>query len=250
MLIDTHTHIFDDKFENKEEIIRNALNNNVKEMIVVGYDKESSIKALELVKKYDFLYLSIGLHPSEVLKENDEDLSWMHEILKSEKVVAIGEIGLDYYWDKSFKEEQKKYFKKQIEIAKEYNLPIIVHRRDAVQDCFHILKDESVEGVMHCYSGSLEMAKEFVKKGYYLGVGGVVTFKNAVEIKKIAKEIELTHILSETDCPYLAPTPYRGKRNEPAYVKYVVEEIAKIRGESIDDVEGCLEANAKKLFRL
>lgn len=250
MLIDTHTHIFDDKFENKEEIIKNALDNNVKKMIVVGYDKESSIKALELVKKYDFLYLSIGLHPSEVLKESDEDLSWMYEILKNEKVVAIGEIGLDYYWDKSFKEEQKKYFKKQIEIAKEYNLPIIVHCRDAVQDCFDILKDESVEGVMHCYSGSLEMAKEFVKRGYYLGVGGVVTFKNAVEIKRIAKEIELTHILSETDCPYLAPTPYRGKRNEPAYVKYVVEEIAKIRGESIDDVEECLEANAKKLFRL
>lgn len=250
MLIDTHTHIFDDKFENKEEIIKNALDNNVKKMIVVGYDKESSIKALELVKKYDFLYLSIGLHPSEVLKESDEDLSWMYEILKNEKIVAIGEIGLDYYWDKSFKEEQKKYFKKQIEIAKEYNLPIIVHCRDAVQDCFDILKDESVEGVMHCYSGSLEMAKEFVKRGYYLGVGGVVTFKNAVEIKRIAKEIELTHILSETDCPYLAPTPYRGKRNEPAYVKYVVEEIAKIRGESIDDVEECLEANAKKLFRL
>lgn len=250
MIIDTHAHIFDDRFSDKEEIIKNALENNVKKMIVVGYDKESSLKALELVKKYDFLYLSVGLHPSEVLKENDEELAWLYDILKNEKVVAIGEIGLDYYWDKSFKECQKKFFKKQIDIAKEYDLPIIVHCRDAVQDCFDILKNENVKGVMHCYSGSLEMAREFVKKGFFLGVGGVVTFKNAVEIKKVVREIDIDYLLSETDCPYLAPVPYRGKTNEPAYVKYVVEEIAKIREEDVFEVEKHLEKNAQKLFKI
>ena len=248
MIIDTHMHIFDERYENTEEIINNALENNVKKMIVVGFDKESSLKALELSKKYDFIYLSVGLHPSEVKKEEDKELSWLTDILKSEKVVSVGEIGLDYYWDKSFKDEQKYYFEKQIEIAKEYDLPIIVHCRDAVQDCYNILKDSNVKGVMHCYSGSLEMAREFTKKGYYLGIGGVVTFKNAVEIKKVVEGIDLSYLLSETDSPYLTPVPYRGKLNQPAYTKYVVEEIAKIKNLPVLEVEEILEENTKKLF--
>ena len=141
MIIDTHMHIFDERYDNQDEIIKFALENNVKKMIVVGFDKESSLKALELSKKYDFIYLSVGLHPSEVKKEEDKELSWLTDILKFEKVVSVGEIGLDYYWDKSFKDEQKYYFEKQIDIAKEYDLPIIVHCRDAVQDCYNILKD-------------------------------------------------------------------------------------------------------------
>lgn len=250
MIIDTHAHIFDEKFNDVNEVINEALNNNVKKMIVVGYDKKSSLLALELTKKYDFLYLSVGLHPSEVEKEDDENLEWLKEIIENEKVVAIGEIGLDYYWDKSFKEKQKKFFKKQIEIAKHYNLPIIVHCREAVQDCFDILKDEKIRGVMHCFSGSLEMAREFTKRGYYLGIGGVVTFKNAKEIKKIVEEIDIKYLLSETDCPYLAPVPFRGKVNQPAYLKYVVEEIAKIKAMDIDEVEKCLEENAYNLFSI
>lgn len=250
MIIDTHVHIFDEKFTDVNEVINEAIKNNVKKMIVVGYDKRTSLLALELTKKYDFLYLSVGLHPSEVEKEDDESLEWLHQILKNEKVVAIGEIGLDYYWDKSFKEKQKMFFKKQIEIAKAYNLPIIVHCREAVQDCFDILKDENVKGVMHCFSGSLEMAKEFTKRGYYLGIGGVVTFKNAKEIKKVVEEIDIKFLLSETDCPYLAPTPFRGKVNQPAYVKYVLEEIAKIKAMDIDKVEKCLEENAYNLFSI
>lgn len=250
MIIDTHAHIFDEKFTDVNEVINEALNNNVKKMIIVGYDKRTSFLALELTKKYDFLYLSVGLHPSEVEKEDDENLEWLYEILKNEKVVAIGEIGLDYYWDKSFKEKQKMFFKKQIEIAKTYNLPIIVHCREAVQDCFDILKDENVKGVMHCFSGSLEMAKEFTKRGYYLGIGGVVTFKNAKEIKKVVEEIDIKYLLSETDCPYLAPVPYRGKINQPAYVKYVVEEIANIKSMSFTEVEKCLEENAYNLFSI
>ena len=248
MIIDTHMHIFDERYDNQDEIIKFALENNVKKMIVVGFDKESSLKALELSKKYDFIYLSVGLHPSEVKKEEDKELSWLTDILKSEKVVSVGEIGLDYYWDKSFKDEQKYYFEKQIEIAKEYDLPIIVHCRDAVQDCYNILKDSNVKGVMHCYSGSLEMAREFTKKGYYLGIGGVVTFKNAVEIKKVVEGIDLSYLLSETDSPYLTPVPFRGKLNQPAYTKYVVEEIAKIKNLPVLEVEEILEKNTKKLF--
>ena len=248
MIIDTHMHIFDERYDNQDEIIKFALENNVKKMIVVGFDKESSLKALELSKKYDFIYLSVGLHPSEVKKEEDKELSWLTDILKFEKVVSVGEIGLDYYWDKSFKDEQKYYFEKQIDIAKEYDLPIIVHCRDAVQDCYNILKDSNVKGVMHCYSGSLEMAREFTKKGYYLGIGGVVTFKNAVEIKKVVEGIDLSYLLSETDSPYLTPVPYRGKLNQPAYTKYVVEEIAKIKNLPVLEVEEILEKNTKKLF--
>ena len=250
MIIDTHMHIFDERYENPEETIKFALENNVKKMIVVGFDKESSLKALELSKKYDFIYLSVGLHPSEVKKEEDKELIWLKDILNNEKVISIGEIGLDYYWDKTFKEEQKHYFKKQIELAKEYNLPIIVHCRDAVQDCFDILKDSNVKGVMHCYSGSLEMAKEFIKRGYFLGIGGVVTFKNAVEIKRVVEEIDINFLLSETDSPYLTPVPFRGKLNQPAYTKYVVEEIAKIKNLPMEKVEETLEENTKRLFNI
>lgn len=250
MIIDTHMHIFDERYENQEETIKFALENNVKKMIVVGFDKESSLKALELSKKYDFIYLSVGLHPSEVKKEEDKELIWLKDILNNEKVISIGEIGLDYYWDKTFKEEQKHYFKKQIELAKEYNLPIIVHCRDAVQDCFDILKDSNVKGVMHCYSGSLEMAKEFIKRGYFLGIGGVVTFKNAVEIKRVVEEIDINFLLSETDSPYLTPVPFRGKLNQPAYTKYVVEEIAKIKNLPMEKVEETLEENTKRLFNI
>lgn len=250
MIIDTHMHIFDERYDNQDEIIKFALENNVKKMIVVGFDKESSLKALELSKKYDFIYLSVGLHPSEVKKEEDKNLTWLTNILNNEKVISIGEIGLDYYWDKTFKEEQKHYFNRQIELAKEYNLPIIVHCRDAVQDCFDILKDSNVKGVMHCYSGSLEMAREFTKRGYFLGIGGVVTFKNAVEIKKVVEDIDLRFLLSETDSPYLTPVPFRGKLNQPAYTKYVVEEIAKIKDLPIEKVEEILEENTKRLFNI
>lgn len=248
MIIDTHMHIYDDRYLDKEKVIQNALDNGVEKMIVIGYDKESSLKALQLAKKYDFIYLAVGLHPSEVLKEEDKDLKWLTDILDKEKVIAIGEIGLDYYWDKSFIDEQKHYFKKQIELAKKYNLPIIIHNRDAMQDTFDIIKDCGVRGVLHCYGGSLEMARELVKKGWYLGIGGVVTFKNARIIKEVVKEIDLRYLITETDSPYLAPTPHRGELNEPAYTKYVVSEIASIKGINEDEVEKQVEENVKNLF--
>lgn len=251
MIIDTHCHIFDKKFDGiQEEIIKEALDMNVKKLLVVGYDKETSIKAIELANKYDFCYASIGLHPSEVQKETDLDLSWIDELVHSPKVVAVGEIGLDYYWDKSYVEKQKEFFELQIRKAKQYNLPIIVHCRDAINDCFNILKEKQISGVLHCYSGSYEMAKEFVKRGYYLGIGGVVTFKNSVEIKKVVTEIDLNYLLSETDCPYLSPEPFRGKVNHPGYTKFVVSKIAELKHMDINEVEEALYKNASKLFKI
>lgn len=250
MIIDTHMHIFDNRYQGiVDEVIAEAKANNVQLMIAVGYDYESSLKAIALADKYDCIYASVGLHPSEVLKEKDKTLQWVEKLLQAKKVVAIGEIGLDYYWDKSFKEEQKEIFIKQILIAKAHNLPVIVHNRDATQDCFKILQENLTPGVMHCYSSSAEMAREFTKLGYYLGIGGVVTFKNSKEIKEVVKEIDLKYLLSETDSPYLAPMPYRGKINRPAYTKYVVEEIAKLKEQEITDIENQLALNAKKVFR-
>ena len=252
MIIDTHCHIFDEKFEGiREEVIQEALDMGVKRLIVVGYDEATSKKAVEFSKKYNFCYASVGLHPSEVLKNDDDNLLWLYDPLENnEKIVAVGEIGLDYYWDKSFKEKQKEMFIKQINIANKFNLPVIIHCRDAVSDCYDILKNNRCDGVMHCYSSSLEMAKEFTKLGYYLGIGGVVTFKNSVEIKKVVSDISLEYLLSETDCPYLAPVPFRGKINHPGYTKYVVEKIAEIKNLEVNEVEEILLSNAYKLFKL
>ncbi|MDD2492991.1 MAG: TatD family hydrolase [Bacilli bacterium] len=250
MIIDTHMHIFDDRYQGIiDEVVAEAKANNVGLMIAVGYDYESSLKAIELAHKYDCIYASVGLHPSEVVKEKDKSLEWLESLLHENKVIAIGEIGLDYYWDQSFKELQKELFAKQIGLAKANNLPIIVHNREATQDCFTILKQNLVPGVMHCYSSSVEMAHEFTKLGYYLGIGGVVTFKNSKEIKKVVKDIDIQYLLSETDSPYLAPMPYRGKMNRPAYTKHVVEEIAKIKETDLAMVEEALASNAQRLFK-
>lgn len=252
MIIDTHCHIFDEKFNDiREEVIQESLDMNVRKMIVVGYDKRTSILACEYAKKYDFCYAAVGLHPSEVLKETDKDLLWIENLLKdNNKIVAIGEIGLDYYWDKSFKEEQKEFFNKQIDIAKKYDLPIIVHCRDAISDCYDILSTNVTKGVLHCFSSSYEMAKRFIKLGYYLGIGGVVTFKNSASIKEVVSGIDLKYLLSETDCPYLAPVPFRGKINKPGYTKYVVEKIAEIKEIDISVVEEELYNNAVSLFKV
>ena len=252
MIIDTHMHIYDNKYDEiREEVIKEALDMGVKRMIAVGFDYESSLKAIELADKYDFIYASIGLHPSEVEKEEDKELSWIYKLSKHKKVIAIGEIGLDYYWSTEYKELQKEYFHKQLNIAKELNLPVIIHSRSAQFDSFSIVEAHpGVIGVFHCYSGSLEMAERLIKLGYYIGVGGVLTFKNAKEIKRVVEGISLDNILSETDSPYLSPHPHRGEINHPGYTKYVVEKIAEIKNENIEDVEDVLWKNAHKLFKL
>lgn len=248
MIVDTHVHLNDDSYSGIfEEVIEEALNSGVGKMIIVGYDHESSSKAVELAKKYDFCYAAVGLHPSEVQK--DSSLDWLPPLFKEPKVVAVGEIGLDYYWDKTYRDLQIECFRKQIAIAKKANLPIIVHSREAALDTYNILK-ERVPGVLHCYPYSVEIAREFVKMGYYLGIGGVLTFKNSRVLKEVVKEIDLKHLLSETDGPYLAPVPFRGKLNRPAYLKYIIESIAEIKQVSFGDVEAVLYQNARDLFKI
>lgn len=251
MIVDTHIHLYDEKYENDLPMVMdNALKKGVSKMIVVGFDFLSSQKAVQMAENYPNLYASVGLHPSEVGKHLHEDLSWIKELSKNPKVVAIGEIGLDYYWDRSFKGLQQKQFIFQIDIANELGLPIIVHNREAANDTFQILKQKKPRGVLHCYSGSVEMAKEFVKMGFYLGVGGVVTFKNSIDIKKVVTEIDLKSLLSETDGPYLAPTPYRGKINKPEYLPLIIETIASLKGIDKTIVEKQLFLNANILFNI
>ena len=205
-----------------------------------------------MAKKYDIFYPTAGVHPEECDNDYLNKFNRLVDFVNNNKVYAIGECGLDYHWDITYKEEQKELLKLQCELAIQKDLPIIIHMRDATKDTFDILKEYKgkLRGVMHCYSGSYEMALEFIKLGFYISLGGTVTFKNAVEPKKIAKEISLDKLLIETDCPFLAPTPFRGKRNESSYVKYVLEEIAKIKEMDIKEVERITTNNAIKLFNL
>lgn len=251
MIIDTHMHLYDKKFDEiREDVINESLASGITKMIACGCDYETSLKCIELAEKYDFIYAAVGIHPSEAHKMDFEDLSWIYKLAKHEKVVAIGEIGLDYYWDKTYIDIQKNMFIKQIQIAKELDLPIIVHSRDSINDTYTILKDNSVNGVLHCFSGSLEMAREFVKLGYYLGVGGVLTFNNSKEIKKVVEEISLDKLLTETDAPYLAPVPFRGTINKPAYIPYIIKMIAEIKNIDVEKAENKLYQNAHDLFKL
>ncbi|MBO1004735.1 TatD family hydrolase [Pseudogracilibacillus auburnensis] len=252
MLFDTHVHLNADQFsEDMDETIARAQANGVSYMVVVGFDRPTITKAIEIVEEYDFIYASVGWHPVDAIDMTEEDLIWLEEVAKHPKVVALGEMGLDYHWDKSPKDIQKEVFRKQIELAKKINLPIIIHNRDATKDIVHILREESageVGGIMHCYSGSAEVAKQCIDLNFYISLGGPVTFKNAKKPKEVAKQVPLDRLLIETDCPYLAPHPYRGKRNEPAYVRLVAEEIAELKGLDIETVAEATTKNAKKVF--
>ncbi len=249
-LIDTHSHV--DMIEGKtiDDIIANAFTCGVQKIIVpCAYPKDVD-KIFELVNKYENLYGLLGVHPSEVKDWDDNLIDKIKEYSKSNKIVGIGEIGLDYYWDKSFIDLQKDVFIKQIKLANELNLPISIHDREAHKDTFDILKEYNKNSkiIMHCFSGSVEFARECLKEGWYLAIGGVVTFKNAVKMKDVAIDVPLDRLLLETDAPYLTPVPYRGKENEPAYVKFVAEEIAKLRGISYEEVALKTSENAQLIF--
>ncbi|MGE8081868.1 TatD family hydrolase [Peribacillus loiseleuriae] len=252
MLFDTHVHLNDKQFEEDlEEVIQRTKENGVSNMVVVGFDRPTITRAMELVEEYDFIYAAVGWHPVDAIDMTDEDLHWIEELAAHSKVVAIGEMGLDYHWDKSPKDIQKDVFRKQIKLAKKVKLPIIIHNREATADIIEILKEENaheVGGIMHCFSGSPEIAKECVEMNFYISLGGPVTFKNAKKPKEVAAEIPLDRLLIETDCPYLAPHPFRGKRNEPAYVKLVAEQIAEIKEITFEEVAKATTWNAKKLF--
>lgn len=251
-MIDTHSHINMIKGLSLDEIIKNAFDNGIDKIIVPSAYPADMENIMDLVNKYDNVYGMLGIHPSEVKSWDDSFIEKIKNYAKNSKIAAIGEIGLDYYWDKSFNDLQKEVFIKQIKLANELNLPIDIHDREAHKDTYDIIQEHNngSKVIMHCFSGSVEFARECVKAGFYLGIGGVVTFKNAVKMKEVAKDIPLERILLETDAPYLTPVPFRGKENQPAYVKYVAEEIASLRGISVEEVAQITTENAKTVFNI
>ena len=252
--IDTHVHLNADQYEEDlQEVIDRAIAANVEKMVVIGFDKKTIERAMQLIEDFDFIYAVIGWHPVDAIDCTDEYLSWIEQLAEHPKVVGIGETGLDYYWDKSPKDIQQYWFRKQIQLAKKLNLPIIIHNRDATGDVVRILQEEdaaAVGGIMHCFGGSVETARECINMNFMISLGGPVTFKNARQPKEVATEIPLEHLLIETDAPYLAPHPYRGKRNEPAYVTLVAEEIARLKEISVEEVASKTTDNAKRFFKI
>lgn len=247
MLVDTHLHM--DK-KDALEIITEAKQNNVGTLVVSGCDKEGILEALDLINIYDNVYATIGFHPSEVGKVTENDLVWLEEVIRSnKKILGIGEIGLDYYYGKESKEEQISLFIKQLEIANKLNLPVVVHTRDAFQDTYTTLSKYNLKGIIHCFSGSIETAELYIKLGYYLGIGGVLTFKNS-NLPKVVEKISLDKIVLETDSPYLSPEPYRGQKNSPKNIPIIVEKISDIKKISPEDVEKITYDNVCRIFDL
>jgi TatD DNase family protein len=252
MLFDTHAHLNADQYkEDLNEVMERAKEAGVSNIVVVGFDKITIIRAMELAEAHDHIYACVGWHPVDAIDMTDDDLKWIEELASHPKVVAIGEMGLDYHWDKSPHDIQKEVFRKQIRLAKKVKLPIVIHNRDATSDIVEILREEGaadVGGIMHCFSGSVEIARECLDMNFYISLGGPVTFKNAKKPKEVALEIPLDRLLIETDCPYLTPHPHRGQRNEPSYVKLVAEQIAEIKGITFEEIARATSDNAKKLF--
>lgn len=250
-IFDTHSHYDDEKFNpDREELINSLQSQGVSYIVSCGCDINTTKFNFELADKYDFLYFASGFHPECLEGATLDDLRIIKEYAKDKKCVAIGEIGLDYHWMSSTKEVQQEFFRTQIELAKEMDLPVIVHDREAHGDTLDILKETKPKGVVHCFSGSKEMAKEIIRLGMYIGLNGVVTFSNARKSLEVAKEIPIERLVLETDCPYLAPTPFRGKRNNSAYIAYTAQKIAEVLDMDTQELLNITEANAKRLYNL
>lgn len=250
-IFESHAHYDSSKFnEDREELLNSMQENGIGTIVNVGATWKSVTTVVELAKEYPFIYAALGLHPDEVGDLNEGRFEFLREQCRHEKVVAIGEIGLDYYWDQESHDIQKKWFIRQLELARELNLPVVIHSRDAAEDTLKIMKEHAagMRGVIHCFSYSKELASEYVKMGFHIGVGGVVTFKNGKKLKEVVEEIPLERILLETDCPYLAPEPHRGKRNSSLYIPHIAQEIADIKGVTYEEVVEQTEKNAKSLF--
>lgn len=244
MLIDTHCHLSYDDYENLNEIIKNM--DGI--MITSGCNDKTNKEVLDLIEKYPNVYGTLGIHPEEVTNITMDSFKIIEENINNPKIVAIGEIGLDYYWVKDNKEEQIKLFKKQLDLATKYNKPVVIHSRNSIEDTYDILKEYTLKGVIHCFSSSLEMAEKFIKLGYKIGIGGVVTFKNSLKLQNIVKNLDLKDILLETDSPYLSPEPYRGKQNKPSNVYFVAQKVAEIKNIPIVDVIESTGLNAMNIF--
>ena len=254
MIFDTHAHYDDRQFEeDREELLGSMRENGVELIVDAGSDIASWDKIEQLTDRYPFIYGAIGVHPDEVGELDEEKMKRMEQLLAREKMVAVGEIGLDYYWDKEpeIQAKQRYWFVRQLALAQQADLPVIIHSRDAAEDTMQIMEkayEDGIKGVIHCYSYSPEMAQEYVKMGYFIGVGGVVTFKNAKKLVKTVEMIPLSSIVLETDCPYMAPEPHRGTRNDSRNIPYVIAKIAEIKGVSVEEVEQTTRENAFALF--
>jgi len=249
-LIDSHAHLDDRKYNSdRSSVIADIRAAGVTNVINIGADMRSSRASVKLANEHDFIFATVGVHPHYVEKMTDQDLAELKSLATQPKTVAIGEIGLDYFRNLSPKEEQKMWFRKQLNLAKELNLPIVIHDRDAHADILEILKDENISnGVMHCYSGSAEMAKTVLDMGLYISFGGVITFKNARVAVDALRSAPLDRLLIETDCPYLAPEPFRGERNSSALMPVIAEKVAEIKGISVEEVCNTTAENARRLF--
>lgn len=247
-MIDTHCHLFSEYYDNIEEIIEKAKANGILKIIVNGCDMKSNLEIINLVKKYDIVYGAIGFHPNDIADITEKELEWLDKNINTNKIVAVGEIGLDYHYEDTDKTKQKEILLKQLQIAKKYNKPVIIHSRDCIGETYNILKDSKVKGIIHCYSGSVEMAKEFTKIGFFIGVGGIITFKNAKNIKEVIKNIPLEYITLETDAPYLTPEPYRKYKNDSSYIPVIARAISEIKNVDIKEIAEVTTTNVFSLF--
>ncbi len=250
MFIDTHCHLSLEDYSDIDQVLKDNREKGVMSIIISGCSRDDILEALDYSKRYDDVYATIGYHPSEALTTTDYDLELLEDQLQSSnKVVGLGEIGLDYYYGKESKEEQLRLFDKQLEIAERLQIPVVIHSRSATEDTIKTLKKYKVSGVIHCFSGSLETAQEYIRMGYSLGIGGVVTFKNS-NLKEVVKKLPLESIVLETDSPYLTPEPFRGQKNSSKYIPIIASFIASIYGVSVDEVSRVTTSNAKKIFSL
>ncbi len=254
MIFDTHAHYDDEQYDiDRDELLSGMKAAGIGNIVNVGANLESSERSVELSHKYDFIYSAVGVHPSDVTELNGENLEKIRLLSRDERCVAIGEIGLDYHWPDPAPEIQKEWFVRQLELAREENKPVIIHSRDAAKDTVDILRDNNageLGGVVHCFSYSAEIALECVRMGFYIGVGGVLTFKNGRKLKEVVEKVPMDRIILETDCPYLAPTPHRGERNNSSYLPYVVQAMAELKGISEDEVIDITEHNARVMYRI
>lgn len=254
MIFDTHAHYDDVAFDgDREELFACFAEKGVGTVVTVGADIPTSEAALELADRHENIYAAIGVHPTETGGLAERDIEWLRSHSSDKKVVAVGEIGLDYHWNEPEPQVQKMWFEKQIALAKEVGLPIIIHSREAAEDTMKIIRDTKAYecgGVIHCFSYSKEIAREYVKMGFFIGVGGVVTFQNGRKLKETVEALPIEHIVLETDCPYLCPEPYRGKRNDSSKLTYVVDKIARLKGMEREEVIEITEQNARRLYRL
>lgn len=253
-IFDTHAHYDDEAFDqDRESLLAELPGQGIARVVNVGASLASCRKTIALMEKYDYIYGAIGVHPSETAELNEESLAWLAEQCRHEKCLAVGEIGLDYYWDEPDRELQKKWFVLQLHLARQLQLPVIIHSREAAKDTMDIMQAENAEeigGVIHCYSYSKEVAKAFLDMGFYFGIGGVLTFKNAKKLKEAVEYLPMDRIVLETDCPYLTPEPYRGKRNSSAHLPYVVAAMAEIKGITEEEVRRAAWENSVRLYRM